>query len=693
MKKKVSEILMNNTSEHKFKGKWITNERFCNRSPVNVFHRQLEPLDLPKDMPRNQHILFRKEFTCNKSVKNAKIYISADDYYKLYINGKFVGQGPAPAYHFNYNYNVIDVTDFLIEGANIIAVHTLYQGLINRVWQSGDNRHGLILDLMADGDIILISDESFKVCNHTGYREMGICGYKTQFLEEYDSRSAESNFYATDFDDSLWNNAKFSAVDDHILTEQKSKMLVFEKINPVSVSKKENMMVVDFGANYVGYLNICAKGHSGDSVIVRCAQELDDDGNPRYKLRANCKYEENWILTEGESSLDWFDYKSFRYAELILPEGIEIIEIYLNARHYPFELNNWLKSEYAGDEQLVKIWNLCIHTQKYGVQEVIQDCMEREKGFYVGDGCYTALTNLLLTGDDSMVRKLIDDAFLSDFITDGLVTCLNCSFMQEIAEYPLILVSLVLWHYNIVGDIDYLRKNYYKIIRLLESYRRDYEKNYLLSDLDKWCVVEWPGNFRDGYDVDITEGQVCNETHISINAYYIEAIKTANKIAKILGETYYREEVPLMEAFISAFYDKEKQLFKDSISSKHISIVGNVFPYAFGLCPEKASEEKITEMIADRKISSLSLFCTFLALQGFIRIGNTDLITDSLLDEGAWLRMLNEGATTTFEGWGKDTKWNTSLFHLTMSYAAVFLCEKWNDIFENKEEKNNESTI
>jgi len=37
--------------------------------------------------------------------------------------------------------------------------------------------------------------------------------------------------------------------------------------------------------------------------------------------------------------------------------------------------------------------------------------------------------------------------------------------------------------------------------------------------------------------------------------------------------------------------------------------------------------------------------------------------------------MLREDATTTFEGWGKDTKWNTSLFHLTMSYAALFLAD------------------
>ena len=43
---------------------------------------------------------------------------------------------------------------------------------------------------------------------------------------------------------------------------------------------------------------------------------------------------------------------------------------------------------------------------------------------------------------------------------------------------------------------------------------------------------------------------------------------------------------------------------------------------------------------------------------------------------GAWLRMLAEDATTTFEGWGKDTKWNTSLFHMTMSYGAIFLMDE-----------------
>lgn len=47
----------------------------------------------------------------------------------------------------------------------------------------------------------------------------------------------------------------------------------------------------------------------------------------------------------------------------------------------------------------------------------------------------------------------------------------------------------------------------------------------------------------------------------------------------------------------------------------------------------------------------------------------------SLKDDGTWKRILREDGTTTFEGWGKDTKWNTSLFHLTMSYVATFIAD------------------
>ncbi|MFR6033705.1 MAG: hypothetical protein ACLUKN_11335 [Bacilli bacterium] len=57
------------------------------------------------------------------------------------------------------------------------------------------------------------------------------------------------------------------------------------------------------------------------------------------------------------------------------------------------------------------------------------------------------------------------------------------------------------------------------------------------------------------------------------------------------------------------------------------------------------------------------------------RDGEEQLLYELLTDDSAWLNMIKEGATSTFEGWSKDSKWNTSLFHLTFTYAAVFMVD------------------
>jgi len=660
---------------HTFLGSWITTEEFATLNPRNVFHRQLDKSVKFPEEHMNRHILFRKKFDVIQDYKEATLYITADDYYKLYINGQFVTQGPTPAYPFAYTYNTVDISSFLRQGENLIAVHTYYQGMINRVWVSGDNRHGLLCDLEIDGTICLQSDSSFLVQMHSGYKQLAFTGAKTQFLEEYNSNASEIGFFTEEFDDSNWTQASVRTYVDYQLIPKQTESLVFEKKLPEHIEIVQDRFVIDFGKCYVGYLNVVAKGKKDEKIIVRCGHELNEDGTVRYQLRANCTYEEEWTLSGKEDQLDWFDYKSFRYVEIIAPADCVLKNIYLNARHYPFELKTNPKPEYSQSKEILSIWDLCVNTLQYGVQEVIQDCMDREKGFYVGDGCYTALAHMILTHDDAMVRYLIDSARLSSSFVKTTVTCLNCSFMQEIAEFPLILVSLILWHYKWSGDKEYLKQNYAFAKGVVENYRIDYEQDGLLKHLDKWCVVEWPDNYRDGYDVDLKEGQICEPAHMVINAYYLEAISNLNKIAELLGESQYRDLTKMKNRFFEVFYDEKNHVFKDSEWSSHSSYISNVFAYGFGLLPDMECEENILTQIKEKGISNVSLFGAFPMLCGLIKNGEEQEVKNMLLDEGAWLRMLREGATTTFEGWGKECKRNASLFHLTMSYAAVFIAD------------------
>lgn len=673
MKTSIISYSKNQENPRQFVGKWITDEAFCDLTPVNVFHRQLEKPEIKSTAPQNVHMLFRRRFMARHS-ERTNLFISADDYYKLYVNGKFVCQGPAPGYPFHYYYNKVDITEFLEDGENLIAVHTYYQGLINRVWVSGDDRHGLILDVEQDGEVILASDENFLCSRHSGFESVGKAGYNTQILERYISGSKQEGFETPAYDDSAWRNASVRKAVDYVLFEQPSGMLEFEEIAPASAVWDEGGITLDFGKIYVGYLHARARKSDENDACVELlfGQELNDDGSVRWQMRCNCDYREEWLLGCGENILNEFDYKSFRYVRMNIPQGIAVSEISLTARHYPFALcpKAQQKADSFVDKDLKSIWDLCINTLHYGVQEVFQDCMEREKGNYLGDGCYTALTYYALTKDASVLKKLMDDSMRSSFVNGGLMTCAACSFMQEIAEYPLMAYHMMWRYYEMSGDLDYLQQHYDGLRAVLDFYRENYETAAgLLCNLDKWCVVEWPAPYRDGYTAKITEGQVCTDLHSVINAHYIGALQYMNKIAEATGHEPYRDLEPVKKAYFDVFYDREKKLFCDKAGDVHISLISNVFPLMYEVYPDGAEDETrnaILELIEKRGFTRVMLFGAYPILEGLRKMGRKDLIRKHLLDEGAWKRMLREGATVTFEGWGKDAKWNTSLFHLVV---------------------------
>ena len=669
-------------TERAFAGSWITDAEMAALEPRPVEARQLERDRLPpanKDL-RNIHILFRKTFDFD-GAENASVLISADDYYKLYVNGVFAGQGPAAGTPEHTYFNRIDVTRFLCPGRNVLAVHTYYQGLTNRVWMSADNRHGLIMDLVADGKTIVKSDESFLVARHRAFSALGIVGYDTQFMERYDASAPEVGFERPDFDDSGWSRATVHPHGgDYTLFPQPTPVLEFERIPPARIeTARDGTIRVDFGGVFVGSVSFAAYGPKGAEIGILCGQELNADGSVRHAMRCNCDYVECFALSGGRrDELVQYDYKSFRYLELKVPSGVAVDagSIALVARHMPFRLA--AEPNFRDDPNLERIWKLCVDTFHYGVQEQIQDCMDREKGYYLGDGVYTMYAYCLLTDDWSHARRFFDDFLRTRRIDRGLVTCANCSFMQEIAEYPLMFIWFALVYLNETGDAAFIRERYAAFADILDCYRERYARgDGLIRDLDKWCVVEWPDNFRDGYDADIREGRVCTDMHNAVNAWYVGAVKSLNKIAARLGLPRYADAEALESAFAKVFWDPKRNLFLDREGSSHASLPGNTYVAFFHLEPKSRTAEFRRAFLAlarEKAYSSISLFQFFPLFMRLRDDNETAALHDFMASRDAWLRILREGGTRTFEGWGRDTKWNTSLFHLTLASVVVFLC-------------------
>ena len=71
--------------------KFICHPDFADEMPIMIYHKQKAGKTRKEEDEKflNRHVLFRREFECG-AVSKAILNITADDYYKLYINGCFV---------------------------------------------------------------------------------------------------------------------------------------------------------------------------------------------------------------------------------------------------------------------------------------------------------------------------------------------------------------------------------------------------------------------------------------------------------------------------------------------------------------------------------------------------------------------------------------------------------------------------
>ena len=646
--------------------KFICHPLFENADPLNVFHKELQPTKdylHPKEL-LNKHVLFRRRFSLDK-IKKATLKISADDYYKLYINGVFVTQGPAPSYPSSYFYNELDVTSYLKEGENAVAVHTYYQGLINRVWVSGDLRQMLWLSLEADGENVLVSDTDWKCALHSGYTECGRFGYDTQFAECYDSGADEVGFRLPDFDDSKWESAAVYKNADYTLKKQPTDQLELYFISPVTAKTRNNTLFLDFGQEYVGYLSADALGKKGEEILLRFGEELNADGSVRYDMRCNCRYEEKWLLSGKKDTLMQYDYKAFRYCEIIYPEGVTLSDVKMLVRHYPFEQ----RAVYSTDnEKLKKVLTLCLDTMKYGTQEGFLDCPTREKGSYLGDISIAGRSHAVATRDTSFMKKSVLQFCDTASVCPGILAISNASLMQEIADYSLQFAAQLLWIYKTDGDLEFLKLTEPYATGIYEYFLKYADGRGLLSSVtEKWNLVDWPKNLRDGYDF-VIDKPVGEGYHNVINAFWYGSLTALDEIYAILGKTRitgYAEKVKA--AFFDTFYCEKEQLFSDSPRDKkepHFAIHSNVLPLLFGMADGNAELKKsIVSQIEKKTLASMGVYMAYFTLAALVKNGERELAEKLTTDERCWLNMIKEGGTTTFEAWGVDQKWNTSLFH------------------------------
>lgn len=614
---------------------------------------------------KNVHVLIRG--TVSLPFGQWTLCVCGYDFYQLFIDGVYMGQGPIPADPEHPCYDSYSLSG----GCTVtVAVHLYAQGLINRVRCGGKGRLGLWLSLRGEGTKLPIRNLRCMRC----YAYSGATvGYETSYLENFDSSLWPEGWEKPGYQDDKWEPVEW--IHGPQPTPRPVKALWEGILEPANIRPIPGGTLLDMGRETAGNLSLRAVGPAGSRVTLCYAEELDEDGRARFDMRCGCRYEEIWTLGRGESGYHPCDYKAFRYIEILHGPEVTILSRQVRGRCYPMEEGACTLE--CPSEELEDIFRICKNAVRWCTQEGFLDCATREKGQYLGDALITAHSQVWLTGSTEMLRKSIRDFMATQNRFEGILAVAPCTWVQKIADYSLLFPMLPLMDYAFTGDRVFFGECYPAVRKMLAWFDRFRREDGLLETVrEAWNLVDWPESARDHYDFPLPQPVVGHGCHNVINALWYGANRMREEMEMILGLPVSDVSGRIGSAFRACFFRPEQHLFADSEESRHCSIHANIYPAFFGLLPEEG--ENAFEALLLTPGRYCGVMPMYFALEGLARLGKRETMYRLLTrtDEFGWRNMLRQDATACFEAWGKEQKWNTSLCHPWASGPIPLIIEQ-----------------
>ena len=112
----------------------------------------------------NDNIIAHKSFVLSGDLRKAVISVTADSFYRLFVNGQWVCDGPARGWPTHYYYDQIDMTNYLVSGPNEVRIIACYYGVGH--FHGMPQRPGLLAQIdieNAGGTERIVTDSSWQV--------------------------------------------------------------------------------------------------------------------------------------------------------------------------------------------------------------------------------------------------------------------------------------------------------------------------------------------------------------------------------------------------------------------------------------------------------------------------------------------------------------------------------------------------
>ncbi|MEI6141191.1 MAG: hypothetical protein WCP85_18120 [Mariniphaga sp.] len=413
-----------------------------------------------------------------------KLRITASTIYRVFLNGEFLGYGPARAAHGFFRIDEYDLGKKVRPGQNILAIEVA--GYNVNTYYTMDQPSFLKAEVEAEGKLILATGKD------AGFTAFQI-PERVQKVERYSFQRPFTEYYRLNKNSDLWKTSSIAPSGQVKLSVQPAIKLLprnillpeFKVVSPDSIcvrgiigfqmpskykkdrsltkisaqfkgypeselvelpsqmmqeitnksqdnSKKPYLNVIDLGENEFSTLGFRSdltgfiKANISCSVpskVVCYFDEMLTNGDVNTKVRMqDVNNQVVYELEPGNYQIETFEPYTFKYLKVIVLKGkCQFKDISLREYAYP---ENAMTSFKSSNNKLNAIFAAARQTFRQNAVDVLTDCPSRERAGWLCDSYFSAIMEKDFTGKSAVARNFYENYSLPDhfdFLPEGMV--------------------------------------------------------------------------------------------------------------------------------------------------------------------------------------------------------------------------------------------------------------------------------
>lgn len=632
---------------------------------------------------------FRKKLSLDTKPVSFVLNISADNRYRLFVNGQPVCWGPARGDISHWYFETVDIAPLLNAGENILAVQVWNFGSLTPGAQM-TLKTGLIVQGNSHLEAVVNTDSSWKVIQNHAYspstdylQDVGCSdavdaarypwGWETLSYRDADWKPAAVIARGQPYGTGTGYDWVLCARDIPLMEETAQRMSRVRRSEGITVSpdflkgkapltvpanKKVSFLIdQDFLTN--AYPELTVSSGKGSQIRLKYSEALFKDGKKANRNEIEGRevvgFVDKFYPDGGNNRLFrplWF--RTYRYIQVDIEtkgEPLVIHDFQGMYTGYPFQEN----ASFESDAAFIRpIWETGWRTARLCAHETYFDCPYYEQLQYVGDTRIQALISLYVDGDDRLMRKAIR---MYDYSRsyEGITTSRYPSRVpQYIPPFSLYWINMVHDYWMHRDDPAFVKSCLPAVKTILEWFVDKVDtQSGMLGPVPHWNFVDWPVQWP--WDNNrplggVPPGGITGGSSIlSLQLAY--TLKDAVELLDEFGEKdlairYSALQETLRQNTWKNCWDADRKLFSDDAQRTSYSQHANIMGILSDAVPTELQQALLTRLDTDTSLIPATFYYRFYLFRALKKVGLADRYTTMLKP---WQDMLNIGLTTFAE--------------------------------------------